>query len=121
MQLGSDAMHADVVRTYIDASVRLLAPIAPHWADHVFRNVLKSGETVLTAGWPQLPPADLRLKMAGEYVEKLIAKLRAALDKKEAPPRGKPPCQGCIPHCTRLLFVQSRILQTGPTNRRLSG
>jgi hypothetical protein len=89
VQLGADAMHAEVIQTYVDASVRLVAPIAPHWADHIFRNVLKAGETVLTAGWPQLPPPDLPVKMAGEYVEKLIVKLRSAVDKKEAPPKKK--------------------------------
>lgn len=88
-QLGAEAMHAGVVRTYVDASLRLLAPIAPHWADHVWREVLRAGDCVLTAGWPELPPADAALRMAAEYVDKLIPKLRGAIDKKEAPPKKK--------------------------------
>lgn len=82
-------MHAGVVRMYVDAAVRMLAPIAPHWADHVFRNLLKAGDTVLTAGWPQLAEPDFALKMAAEYVAGLIKKVRAAIDKKEAPPKKK--------------------------------
>jgi leucyl-tRNA synthetase len=82
-------MHAGVVQTYIDASVRILAPIAPHWAEHVYRNILKAEHTVLRAGWPQLEPADAGLRMAAEFIEKLIPKLRAAIDKKEAPPKKK--------------------------------
>jgi Anticodon-binding domain of tRNA ligase len=88
-QLGAEGMHPGVVRTFIDALVRMTAPIVPHWADDIFRNVLKAGDTVLTAGWPELPEPDLAVKKAGEYVDKTIARVRAAVDKKEAPPKKK--------------------------------
>jgi leucyl-tRNA synthetase len=61
-QLGGEGMHADVARMYIDAFVRMLAPIAPHWADELFRNVLQAGDTVLNAGWPQAHPLTLALQ-----------------------------------------------------------
>ena len=116
MQLGGDAMHAGVVRTYINASVRMLAPVAPHWADHVFRNILKAGDTVLTAGWPQLPAPDYGLKMAAEYIERLIAKIRTAIDKREAPPKkkkGAPPAAPARFRRSQVTAGDKLVLQTG--------
>ena len=88
-QLAEEGMHAEVVKTFVDALVRITAPITPHWADHIFRNVLKAGDCVLTAGWPQLPAPDFSLRKAAEYVEKTVERVRAAVTKKEAPPKKK--------------------------------
>ena len=110
-QLGADAMHAGVVRAYIDTSVRLLAPIAPHWADHVWREVLRAGDCVLAAGWPDLPPPDAALRMAAEYVDKLIPRLRSLIDKKEAPPKKKKGARAAWP----------RILRCAPPLRACDG
>jgi valyl-tRNA synthetase len=114
LQLGADAMHAGVVSTYIDASVRILAPIAPHWADHVYRNLLKAGETVLTAGWPQLPPADAALRMAADFIDKLIPKLRVAIDKKGMPKKNKgvPLLQRAVPYKRRTCNERTLGLTT---------
>lgn len=88
-QLAEEGMHGDVVRTFVDALVRILAPIAPHWADHIFRSILRAGDSVLKAGWPKLPAPDFSLRKAAEYVGKTVERVRAAITKKEAPPKKK--------------------------------
>jgi leucyl-tRNA synthetase len=89
VQIGPDGMHADTVQTFIETLVKVVAPICPHWADHVFCSILKAGETVVASGWPALPAPDFALKRAAECVDKLVTRLRSAVDKKEAPPKKK--------------------------------
>lgn len=43
---------------------RLLAPIAPHWAEHIWGGVLGRDSLVVTAGWPQASPVDASLQHA---------------------------------------------------------
>lgn len=33
-------MRADLVERFVEVEVLLLAPICPHWAEHIWRNVL---------------------------------------------------------------------------------
>lgn len=89
VQLGTDGMHAQVADLFIDASVRMLAPICPHWCEHVWGEVLGRPGSVLISGWPEVPQPDFVLKMAAEYIEKLVTHLRGAIAKKEAPPKKK--------------------------------
>jgi leucyl-tRNA synthetase len=37
---GGD-MHRDLVIRFIEAQALMLAPIAPHWSDHIWREVLQ--------------------------------------------------------------------------------
>jgi valyl-tRNA synthetase len=100
VQLGADGMHKDVVDTYLDVSVRILAPICPHWCEHVWGNVLGRPGTVLTAGWPEVAPPDFALRLAAEYIDRLVTSLRGAIAKKEAPPKkkkGAPPAAATPP------------------------
>ena len=39
----------------IQVQTKLLAPIAPHWAEHVWGELLRREGLVITAGWPQQP------------------------------------------------------------------
>ena len=44
-----------VCRGCLQVQTKLLAPIAPHWAEHVWGELLKHDSLVITAGWPQQP------------------------------------------------------------------
>lgn len=102
LQLGADGMHAQVMEMFLDASVRMLAPICPHWCEHVWGEVLGREGSVLVAGWPEVPQPDFVLKMAEEYIEKLVTHLRGAIAKKEAPPKKK---KGLPSNCVRRFLV----------------
>ena len=86
---GAHGLHADLVRPYLDLATRALAPIAPHWADHMWRVVLGERGAVLTAGWPEVAPPDFVLRRAAAVLEETAGGLRAGIRKAEAPPKAK--------------------------------
>ena len=97
-------MNKRLMLKYIDWSTRIIAPICPHTAEHVWRNILKNDSFVIKAGWPDAPTADFVLQETGKYVERQIALLRkdiAAAEKPkkvkkgDPPPPAPPPVVGC--------------------------
>ena len=88
--LDTEGMHRDIVRLYITTLAQILAPIAPHTCDHMYVTLLEAGPCVLNAGWPQLDAPDFALQRAAAFVEDLISKVRAAVQKKEAVPKKHP-------------------------------
>jgi len=97
-------MNKRLMLKYIDWSTRIIAPICPHTAEHVWRNILKNDSFVIKAGWPDAPPADFVLQETGKYVERQIALLRKEIAAAEKPkkvkkgdplPPAPPPVVGC--------------------------
>lgn len=86
---GIDGVHTALAQRFMNLSARLLAPIAPHWAEHVWGAVLGNAGTVLTAGWPECSPPDSALLSAAAYLQETVADLRKSLAKASAPPKVK--------------------------------
>ena len=86
---GAGGLHADLVCPYLDLATRSLAPIAPHWAEHMWGAVLGGAGTVLTAGWPDLPAPDFVLRRAAAVLEATAGALRGGIRRAEAPPKAK--------------------------------
>ena len=84
---GESGMHADVALRYCDVQARVLTPIAPHWCDHVWLNILQRPGAVLKAGWPAAGPVDSALRASAAYVHDLVADWRKLLAKAVAPPK----------------------------------
>ncbi|KAI8935036.1 hypothetical protein NX059_008700 [Plenodomus lindquistii] len=61
-------MHQDLVTKFIELQALLIAPIAPHWSEYVWLEVLKKSETVQKALWPKVPAANVSLTAAREFV-----------------------------------------------------
>jgi len=81
-------LHAGLARRYVEISTLLLAPLAPHTCEHVWRDLLKKEGTVLTAGWPRdAPPPDAVLRAAAAALEGTINSARRGIAKLEAPPK----------------------------------
>ena len=80
---GAEGMNKRLILRYIDVSTRLLAPVCPHWCEHVWGNILKNPGLVVNAGWPVAPPADLMLQQMAVYVESSIVNIRKAIAKAE--------------------------------------
>ncbi|KAK9473919.1 uncharacterized protein V1510DRAFT_413058 [Dipodascopsis tothii] len=89
---GAAGMHRDLVLRYIEQQALLLTPIAPHFAEYIWSDVLKNKTTVQTALFPTVSkPVDLALTAALEYVRdvsRAIREVEGANLKKQK--KGKP-------------------------------
>ncbi|KAL6200066.1 hypothetical protein ACLB2K_029848 [Fragaria x ananassa] len=59
----------------MDVQTRLITPICPHYAEHVWRNILKNEGFVVTAGWPVADAPDITLQKTNNFssdTEKVI-------------------------------------------------
>jgi leucyl-tRNA synthetase len=88
-------MHADLVRYWIGVAALLASPIAPHFAEHIWRDVLQHPTSIQRALWPTpARPVDLPTIDAGAYMRTLVKTVRDAeltLLKKLGKAKGGPP------------------------------
>ncbi|GAN02209.1 leucyl-tRNA synthetase [Mucor ambiguus] len=72
-------MHKDLVLRYIELQALFLAPITPHWSEHVWGTVLKKQGLVVDARFPKVSaPVDESLDAATRYIRKTIKSIRDA-------------------------------------------
>jgi len=72
-------MHADLVRYWISVAALLASPIAPHFAEHIWRGILQHPTTIQRALWPTPPrQVDLPTIDAGTYMRSLVKTVRDA-------------------------------------------
>ena len=88
-------MHADLVKYWIRASTLLMAPIAPHSAEHIWSAFLQESQSIQLARWPDPGrPADRTLIEAGAYMRGTLKMIRDAettlLKKLQKDKKGKP-------------------------------
>ncbi|EPQ29440.1 uncharacterized protein PFL1_03195 [Pseudozyma flocculosa PF-1] len=86
-------MHAELVSRWIRVQALTITPIAPHFAEHVWRTCLGETGSVQAARWPQPSrDVDASVSSALAYVSGTVKTLRdaeIALGKKKAP-KGQP-------------------------------
>ena len=72
-------MHADLVRYWIGVAALLASPIAPHFAEHIWRGILQHPTTIQRALWPTPSRAvDTPTTEAGTYMRALVKNVRDA-------------------------------------------
>ncbi|KAF9496052.1 leucyl-tRNA synthetase [Pleurotus eryngii] len=72
-------MHADLVMYWIRIASLLAAPIAPHFAEHIYSTTLKSPNSIQQALWPTpSEPIDPSIIESGQYMRGLIKTIRDA-------------------------------------------
>lgn len=71
-------LHKGLVLKYIRLQALVLTPIAPHWAEHIWREVLGEKSSVQFALFPEVPAADLALSAAREYVKTTASNVNSA-------------------------------------------
>uniref|UniRef100_A0A7S0UUZ6 leucine--tRNA ligase n=1 Tax=Polytomella parva TaxID=51329 RepID=A0A7S0UUZ6_9CHLO len=100
---GVDGMHGGLIKRFIEVQTKLLTPIIPHTAEHIWINLLKkagNGEesssssngnsfSILNSGFPQGAEPDYVMQRAAAYVEDLIPSLRKLIQKAETPIKKK--------------------------------
>lgn len=78
---GSGGMNRDLVWRFMDVQTRLITPVCPHYAEFVWRELLKKDGFVIKAGWPSACSPDLKLKSANKYLQDSIVLMRKLLNK----------------------------------------
>ncbi|KAI3329099.1 leucyl-tRNA synthetase [Xylariaceae sp. AK1471] len=71
-------MHHDLVKRYIELQALLLAPIAPHFSEYLYRDVLKHSDTVHNALYPEVPAQDVALTAVFNYIRSVTSNITAA-------------------------------------------
>lgn len=71
-------MHQDCVRRYSDLQARLLAPIAPHWSDYIWQEVLGHKTSVTLEKFPTVPAPNSVFTATSEYVRATTTSIGAA-------------------------------------------
>jgi leucyl-tRNA synthetase len=61
-------MHEDLAKRYIELQALMLVPIAPHWADYVWQEVLGKSDSIQNALWPEAAATDASLSAAQNFV-----------------------------------------------------
>lgn len=76
---GSQGMHVDLIKRWIHTQALLIAPIAPHFAEHIYRTLLGEKGSVQTALFPKVSaPVDRSVTDAAAYVRGMIKEMRDA-------------------------------------------
>ncbi|KAL5566368.1 hypothetical protein UlMin_029532 [Ulmus minor] len=78
---GAGGMNRDLVWRFMDVQTRLITPICPHYAEYVWRELLKKEGFVINAGWPVADVPDLKLKSSNKYLQDSIVLMRKLLQK----------------------------------------
>ncbi|KAJ7058263.1 hypothetical protein C8F01DRAFT_1150205 [Mycena amicta] len=85
-------MHADLILYWIRTSALLIAPIAPHFAEHIYSTILQSPTSIQHALWPTPPSVDVATVESGVYMRGTTKQMRdaeAALVKFSSKNKGK--------------------------------
>ncbi|KAL7227967.1 hypothetical protein ACSBR1_022776 [Camellia fascicularis] len=78
---GTGGMNRDLLWRFMDVQTRLITPICPHYAEYVWKELLKKDGLVIIAGWPEADLPDLTLKKANKYLQDSIVSMRKLLQK----------------------------------------
>jgi len=81
LSCGSGGMNHGLVWRFIDVQTRLITPICPHYAEHVWRELLMKDGFAVNAGWPIADSPDETLKAANKYLQDSIVLMRKLLQK----------------------------------------
>lgn len=71
-------MHQDLVKQYIKLQALLLTPIAPHWSEYMWRDVLHESTSIQNALYPTVPEPQVSLTIAREYVRQTSSNITSA-------------------------------------------
>lgn len=74
---ATDLMHKDLVLKYIETQILLLTPIAPHFAEYIWKEVLGNQSTIQNAPFPRASkPVDNSVTNSLEYIRSLTRSIR---------------------------------------------
>jgi leucyl-tRNA synthetase len=71
-------MLEDLTKRYIELQALMITPIAPHWADYIWQEVLGKKDTVQNALWPEVPAPNPALTAARDYIRTTSSNITSA-------------------------------------------
>ncbi|KAI9741373.1 MAG: 2-isopropylmalate synthase [Cirrosporium novae-zelandiae] len=71
-------MHRDIIRRFIELQALIVTPVAPHWAEYIWLEVLQKSSTIQNELYPKVPAADPHLTAAREYVRSTSSGITSA-------------------------------------------
>ncbi|KAK2744035.1 cytosolic leucyl tRNA synthetase [Myotisia sp. PD_48] len=71
-------MHRDLILRYIELQALLITPIAPHWAENMWLEILKKPETIQNALFPVVPEPSTALSEAIAYIRSTISNITSS-------------------------------------------
>ena len=87
---GEGGMNRDLLWRFMDVQTRLITPICPHFAEYVWKEVLKNEGFVVKSGWPEADTPDLTLKLANKYLQDSIVSMRKLFQKQVSASKNRP-------------------------------
>ncbi|KAL6504463.1 hypothetical protein OROGR_026386 [Orobanche gracilis] len=111
---GVGGYSRELLWRFMDVQTRLLAPICPHYAEFIWRELLKKDGFVVKAGWPIADAPDLTLKSANKYLQVSIVLMRKLLQmqlsgSKKANKKGAPVVSLTETKITGLVYVNEQF------------
>ncbi|XP_063692555.1 leucine--tRNA ligase, cytoplasmic-like [Bolinopsis microptera] len=79
LSAAGKGMHRGLIKQYIKTQMILLAPVCPHVADYVWREVLKEEGSVVNARWPEYSAPDDSLTKAAAHLMECVHDFRLKL------------------------------------------
>jgi leucyl-tRNA synthetase len=95
LSCGAIGMNRDLLWRFMEIQTKLITPICPHYAEHVWQKILKEEGVAIKSGWPVADAADPTLRMANKYLQDSIVLMRKLLQKQES--GSKKPKKGAAP------------------------
>ena len=76
-----EGMHVDLVVKFIEVQALMMAPITPHWSEHVWKDLLKKEASIMAARWPTFEASiDDSLIAAAQYIRQIGSNIRSNED-----------------------------------------
>ncbi|EPE09751.1 leucyl-trna synthetase [Ophiostoma piceae UAMH 11346] len=75
---SGDGMHHDLVKRFVELQALLLTPIAPHFSEYLWRDVLQHEDSIQNALYPTVPAPDPSLTAARNYIRNTSSSITAA-------------------------------------------
>ena len=84
---GAEGLHHDIARRYVEVQAKLLCPIAPHTAEHIYQNCVEVYPGKLPSiqsfgvQWPDAPKVSLALQLTQKLLQDTLCDIRGNLVK----------------------------------------
>lgn len=75
---GTAGMHRGLLRRFVELQALLMVPILPHFAEHVWTDILGNPSCVLNEPFPAASPYDAALLASAAYLHDLTSAVRSA-------------------------------------------
>jgi len=79
LSAAGNGMHRGLIKQYIKTQMIIIAPVCPHIADYVWREVLKEEGSVVNAKWPEYSTPDDSLSKAAAHLMENVHDFRLRL------------------------------------------